>query len=45
MSDRKRNKKPGPAKREGGDHYANFIKADKYLTRPPRKTFVVPEEV
>jgi predicted dehydrogenase len=91
-----RNKKPGPSKREGGDHYANFIKAvrahdksilnapvetahlasglahlgnivyrtgrtlyfdpvtekfvkdkqaDKYLTRPPRKPFVVPDEV
>jgi predicted dehydrogenase len=91
-----RNKKPGPSKREGGDHYANFIKAvrahdksllnapvetahlssglahlgniayrtgrtlyfnpvtekfvkdkeaDKYLTRPGRKPFVVPDVV
>jgi len=91
-----RNKKPGPSRREGGDHFANFIKAvrahdksilnapvetahlasglahlgniayrtgrtlyfdpatekfvkdkeaDRYLTRPPRKPFVVPEVV
>ncbi|MBN1108367.1 MAG: Gfo/Idh/MocA family oxidoreductase [Bacteroidales bacterium] len=91
-----RNNKPGPSRREGGDHYANFIKAvrahdksilngpvetahlssglahlgniayrtgrtlyfdpakekfvkdkeaDKYLTRPPRKPFAVPDVV
>jgi predicted dehydrogenase len=91
-----RNKKPGPTRREGGDHFNNFIQAvkahdksmlnapvetahmasslahlgniayrtgrtlyfdpatekfikdkeaDKYLSRPPRKPFVVPDEV
>jgi predicted dehydrogenase len=91
-----RNKKPGPSRREGGDHFLNFIQAvrahdksilnapvetahlasglahlgniayrtgrtlyfdpatekfvkdkeaDKYLTRPARKPFVVPDEV
>jgi len=91
-----RNYKPGPSRREGGDHYKNFIEAviahdkkmlnapvetahlasglahlgniayrtgrtlyfdpatekfvkdkeaDEYLTRPPRKPFIVPKEV
>ena len=35
-------KKPGPAKREGGDHYANFIKAvrahDKSILNAPVET-------